>query len=303
MPKPGFCRAVSPFEQLLLRILLSGPRFGVDLLRLYTKGSPDPRVVRAMYLALHRLEHRGLLASEWRPSSGRRLTLKWYRVTSAGYRVVTRTRGGQTQGPQLTLMILLSVFWAADSPEASHHSNRPLLTIVVDDGAAIPPGDIARARGDVTRLFGAVGVDVEWLIAESTSDAAIVAGSRSPRSCLVWVWITTRPPKMPSRSNTIRLGVAPHSRREGGSIILFYESIQAFAQVIRKSAWSVLAATITHEIGHVFLPAPAHTSTGIMQASWHEGSSFDPGLSELSFSAQQGTLIRQRLTACSAVQR
>jgi hypothetical protein len=296
-------RAVSPFEQLLLRILLSGPRSGLDLVRLCTTGQSDPRVVRATYLALHRLERRGLLASEWRPISGRQLNLKHYRVTAAGCRSVTGTNGSGAPGPQLTVMIVITLIWAADSLGASHDSNRPRFTIVLDDGAAIPPSDIARARGDVTRIFGAVGVDVEWLLLQPTSDSAIGALQRPPRSCSVRAWVTARPPKMTSRSNAIILGIAPHSRLEGGTIVLFYENIQAFAQVLRKSAWSVLAATIAHEIGHILLPSPAHTSTGIMQPSWHEGTSGRIEQSERFFSAQQATLIRQRVTQCTVVPR
>jgi hypothetical protein len=296
-------RAVSPFEQLLLRILLSGPRSGLDLVRLCTKGQPDPRVVRATYLALHLLERRGLLACDWRPISGRQLNLKFYRVTSAGCRSVTGSYAGGVPRSQLTVLIVISLIWAADSLGASHDSDRPRLTIVVDDGAAIPPGDIARARSDVTRIFGAVGVDVEWLLTEPTSDSTIGALQRPSRSCLVRAWVSARPPTKTSRSNSVILGIAPHSRREGGAIVLFYENIQAFAEVLRKSAWSVLAATIAHEVGHVLLPSPAHTSTGIMRPSWHEGASGRLEQHELFFSAQQGTLIRQRVTQCTVVPR
>lgn len=293
-------RAVSPFEQLLLQILLSGPRSGLDLVRLCGKGQPDPRVVRTTYLALHRLELRGLLACEWRPISGRQLRLKRYRLTPAGCHSITGSNGG-VQGPQLTVMIVIALIWAVDSLGASHDSSRPRFTIAVDDDASVPPSDIARARGDVTRIFGAIGVDVEWLLLQPTSDSGIGALQRPPRSCLIRAWVTLRPPKMTSPSNALILGIAPHSRHEGGAIVLFYENIQAFAQVLRKSAWSVLAATIAHEIGHVFLPAPAHTNAGIMQPSWHEGSSGRIDLEQSLFSAQQGHLIRQQLTQCASL--
>jgi hypothetical protein len=295
-------RAVSPFDQLLLRILRSGPRSGLDLARLCRMCQPDPRVVRATYLALHRLERRGLLACEWRPVPRRQFNLKHYRVTAAGCRSVTASYAGGVPRSPLTVLIVLSLIWTVDSLGASHDSERPRLTIVVDDGAAIPPADIARARGDVTRIFGAVGVNVDWLLEAPTLDSAIGALQR-PSSCLVRAWVTALPPTKTSRSNSVILGIAPQSRRAGGAIVLFYENIQAFAEVLRKSAWSMLAATIAHEVGHVLLPSPAHTSTGIMQPSWHEGASGRLEQDELFFSTQQGTLIRQRVSQCTAVPR
>ena len=301
MTNPRFHRALSPFDESLLRTLLAAPMSGLDLVRLCTQGQQDSCLVRATYLALHRLERRGLLACGWRPIPGRQLNLKCYHVTSAGFRTVTGAAGGDVPRPQVTAIVLLSLIWAADALGASHDSNRPRFTIVVDDGAAIPAIDMARARLNVTSIFSAVGVDVDWLLTEPMSDSAIGAPQRRSPICVVRAWITARPPTMTSRSNVVTLGIAPHTRREGGAIALFYENIQVFAQVSRKSAWSVLAATIAHEIGHVFLPFPAHTSTGIMQPSWHEGSSGRMEQDQFLFSAQQGTLIRQRLTQCTAL--
>jgi hypothetical protein len=142
-------RAVSPFDQSLLRILLLGPRSGLDLVRLCTMGQPDPWVVRATYLALHRLERRGLLAGEWRQTSDRRFSIKHYRVTASGCRSATGSHAGGVPRSQLTVLIVISLIWAADSLKASHDSDRQRLTIVLDDGADIPSADIARARRHV----------------------------------------------------------------------------------------------------------------------------------------------------------
>src|SRR4051812_33001836 len=97
-------RALSPFEQLMLRLLLSGPKSGLDLVRLCTHGHPDPHVVRATYLALHRLERRRLLACEWRSLPGRQIAIKRYCVTSAGFRNVTGSSGTEVQKAHLTAL-------------------------------------------------------------------------------------------------------------------------------------------------------------------------------------------------------
>jgi transcriptional regulator len=50
----------------------------------------------SLYPALHRLEGRGLLASEWRPSDDNR-NAKYYRLTAAGRRELETERAGWEQ--------------------------------------------------------------------------------------------------------------------------------------------------------------------------------------------------------------
>jgi hypothetical protein len=63
----------------------------------------------------------------------------------------------------------------------------------------------------------------------------------------------------------------------------------------------VLALVLAHEIGHVLLPAPAHSEVGIMQSPWNPWTMDQAADHGLFFTAQQGELIRQRLTGCCQV--
>jgi hypothetical protein len=95
------------------------------------------------------------------------------------------------------------------------------------------------------------------------------------------------------------LGLAlpgPHSG--GADVVVFYDHVQEFAQVRHKPSASVLALVITHEIGHALLPAPAHSSLGIMQAEWDEQTMEKADDHELRFTTQQGAQIRERLNHC-----
>ena len=74
-------------DMLVLKVLAAGPRHG------YAIGQRIGQISRALlqvpqgslYPALYRLEHQGLIASEWGESENRRKA-KFYRLTAAGRR-------------------------------------------------------------------------------------------------------------------------------------------------------------------------------------------------------------------------
>jgi PadR family transcriptional regulator PadR len=72
-------------DMLVLKALARGPRHGYDVTEFIQSHSDDVLRVEegALYPALHRLEIRGLLASEWGVSANNRRA-KYYRLTAAG---------------------------------------------------------------------------------------------------------------------------------------------------------------------------------------------------------------------------
>lgn len=74
-------------DMLILKTLARGPRHGYAIAGSIHQRSEDVLRVEegALYPALHRLELRGLLASEWGVSENNRRA-KFYRLTAAGRR-------------------------------------------------------------------------------------------------------------------------------------------------------------------------------------------------------------------------
>ena len=74
-------------DLLILKAVSLGPRHGYGVLLRIEQISDLALVIEqgALYPALHRLEHQGLLASEWGVSENNRRA-KYYRLTSAGRR-------------------------------------------------------------------------------------------------------------------------------------------------------------------------------------------------------------------------
>jgi PadR family transcriptional regulator, regulatory protein PadR len=72
-------------DLLILTILANEPQHGYAIAQRLRQMSRQVIQVRqgSLYPALHRLEHRGLLAPEWRPSETGR-DAKYYRLTRAG---------------------------------------------------------------------------------------------------------------------------------------------------------------------------------------------------------------------------
>jgi len=80
-------------DMLILKALSLQPMHGWGIAERIQQTSRDVLRVQqgSLYPALHRLEGRGLLAAEWRPSEDNR-NAKYYRLTAAGRRVLARER-------------------------------------------------------------------------------------------------------------------------------------------------------------------------------------------------------------------
>lgn len=76
-------------DAFVMKTLSGGPRHGYNIARWIRETSDETLVVedRALYLALHRLEERGLVESEWGYSENRRRA-KCYQLPSAGRRAL-----------------------------------------------------------------------------------------------------------------------------------------------------------------------------------------------------------------------
>lgn len=74
-------------ELLVLQTLTAGPRHGYAIARWLAEQSDDAVRVEegSLYPALYRMEERGLIASEWRPSDVGR-PAKYYKLTTQGRR-------------------------------------------------------------------------------------------------------------------------------------------------------------------------------------------------------------------------
>ena len=84
-------------DVLVLKALAWGPRHGYGIARWLRDTTDDTILVedRALYLALHRLEERGLIDAEWGLSENNRKA-RYYSLTRAGKRELTQRQESWT---------------------------------------------------------------------------------------------------------------------------------------------------------------------------------------------------------------
>ena len=94
-------------DLLVLRTLAWGPRHGYAVAR-WIKDTSDETIEvedRALYLALHRLEERGYVESEWGISDANRRA-KYYQLTAAGRRQLRTSEASFTRYVDAVFKIL-----------------------------------------------------------------------------------------------------------------------------------------------------------------------------------------------------
>ena len=94
-------------DLLVLRTLTWGPRHGYAVARWIKETSGETIEVedRALYLALHRLEERGYIESEWGLSEANRRA-KYYQLTTAGRRQLRTSEASFTRYVDAVFKIL-----------------------------------------------------------------------------------------------------------------------------------------------------------------------------------------------------
>lgn len=79
-------------DMLILRTLRQGSAHGHEIAKHIQRTTDDVLQVEhgSLYPALHRLERRGWVTSQWETAPGRHREFKYYRLTSAGRRQLAR---------------------------------------------------------------------------------------------------------------------------------------------------------------------------------------------------------------------
>lgn len=97
-------------DVLVLRTLSWGPRHGYAVARWIKESSDDALEVedRALYVALHRLQARGLVDGEWGVSENNRKA-KYYRLTSEGRRALRQETARWTKYAEAVFRVLKAV--------------------------------------------------------------------------------------------------------------------------------------------------------------------------------------------------
>jgi hypothetical protein len=149
---------------------------------------------------------------------------------------------------------------SASTPASARE--RPSIVVYVDNRAAVPPHDIARAQLELTSVFHAAGVEIEW---SNTGLVGALLGTRAtPRRRQVVVMVVNAGRDEPRHASGCPLGYALPS---GGIAYVFYNRIVTLSRSQPVDVDLTLGRVIAHEVGHLLLPAGRHPNYGIMRAT------------------------------------
>lgn len=161
------------------------------------------------------------------------------------------------------------------------------VRVVVHDSAAVDGQALAEARDFAAGVFRDAGVEAE------ITQGADACPAAATRFC---VMVLLRPKDsqfQPGKARTMGMALAADANRAVVSIYL--DAVIDVARRYGHPVGKVLGIALAHELGHVLLPPPSHSDTGIMQPSW-EGDALRHAMGgDLGFTERQAATMRTRL--------
>lgn len=180
----------------------------------------------------------------------------------------------------------LSAFIARD---AVAQEPAPLTVVVaILDSAAVPAENMATARNAAAAAFRRAGVVIEW--------AGTASGCQLGADAPFCIQVLLRARNSQSALGARRImGMALAADNNRAVLSLYFDAVTDVARRYGAARGEVLGLALIHEMGHVLLPPPSHSATGIMQPSW-EGDDLRHVLAgDAAFTEAQGLSMRDRL--------
>ena len=192
-----------------------------------------------------------------------------------------------------TLLGIALVFFLGVPRAWPHDHESVQIGIVVCDSSRLPPGVLAAAEREASRIFIKVGIEVDWLECspQHVADAKDVEQGiachrpRGPERAVMEIL----PEPAPAAGIPTQIGGFARLTRDGSPAYcagVFYDRADSWAHWGDASTDQILAHLMAHEIGHLLLSERSHSRGGLMQRAWSRNDlrraawgrlSFDPG--------------------------
>ena len=185
------------------------------------------------------------------------------------------------------LAVFATIFLVTPREVGAQVAAPPAIRVVFHDSARVPIEVLETARTKAGAAFAKAGVDVQW------EGGGTCQSDVDLRFCIQVLLRPRNAQSAPGSRRVMGMALAADERR--GVLSLYFDAV---TDVARRYAWprgEVLGLALAHEMGHVLLPPPSHSTTGIMQSSW-EGDDLRHVLSgDATFTDAQMVAMRSRL--------
>ena len=184
----------------------------------------------------------------------------------------------------------------------------PAIVAWVYNYAHVPEPVLGKTQKEVTRMFGATGVEVTWVRCPISADEV-----RANPVCQNGMYATelalTIFPKSDDRSLHLASPKGGISDRYfgwaevfadghfGHYAYVFYDQVTAPSNRGPASASQVLAVVVAHEFGHLLLRSLAHSSSGLMRERWDRTDLQRAAWGRLQFAPSEAARIRAEAAA------
>jgi hypothetical protein len=208
--------------------------------------------------------------------------------------------------------------FAASGPESRSGEDRtPLrIKVYVYNHAKVSAAVLEHARQEVVRVYRAAGVEAEWVdCARAIEEVDNYPGCRPSLSRHDWfaVQIVSQPMMGGLRLEPSRVGLAalPEQGGFGNWAVVCSQCAEQSVKGVpslegRPAAFgTILGDLMAHELGHLLLGTPRHSSLGVMRPHWNRVDLEDAVRGLMCFTAKQaqriGAQVRDRMRAEDAV--
>lgn len=193
-------------------------------------------------------------------------------------------RGTRISPAGVLVIALMACGGSARAEDAGSPHTTRRLSVAVYDYAGADAATLKSAQRVAGEAYRNVGVEIEW-----------VDAGRHDGETTLYVNLVTDDMRSPSPISNEAVGYATPGSLAANAI---YDRIRTVARKRHVPVDAMLGYVIAHELGHLLLPAPSHSPSGLMRAT------LDLKLTarrKLQFTSDQAAQIRERLTASRAV--
>jgi hypothetical protein len=164
-------------------------------------------------------------------------------------------------------------------------AQQPAVEVVILDHAQVPASALRHAREHVQRVFGAIGVEIEWRDLSRTSSRG-----RPPLSVLLLS------PAMVARkalADSISEDALATSSFGATRAWIFWDRVCRVAEAARLDPAIALGRVIAHELGHLIEPNLGHTEASTMQPTLDTQTASVQRFTEAQGRAVRAALVRE----------
>ena len=209
---------------------------------------------------------------------------------------------GQPSSGFVLGVVVACVCSAGSTGAGAEFSDAIPLVVIVHDRADVVPEILDQALKEAARIYGQIGVALEWHSAAARERAA--AGKEpqtSTQPYSVQLIIQDKLRTTSHRTANFQMGAALAPGRDcKGTVYLFNDQVAEFSSSRRVRTTLTMGTVIAHEIGHVLLQRMGHSPEGLMRAVLNAGDWERAALGLLLFAPDDAAIVRANTTICRA---